>query len=86
MNKVLIKLIVVSTGEEIDCFIPINEKMYNIKKIFLKYVFNVVSIEDDILNKYIIVNGRTNRIYNNNERVIDTDIRNGSEIILLQPV
>lgn len=86
MNKVLVKLIVVSTGEEIDCFIPINEKMYNIKKIFLKYVFNVVSIEDDTLNKYIIVNGRTNRIYNNDERVIDTDIRNGSEIILLQPV
>lgn len=86
MNKVLVKLIVVSTGEEIDCFIPINEKMYNIKKIFLKYVFNVVSIDDEVLNKYIIVNGRTNKIYNDNERVIDTDIRNGSEIILLQPV
>ena len=28
-NKVLIKLIVASTGEEIDCFVPINEKIYN---------------------------------------------------------
>ncbi len=83
-NKVLIKLIVASTGEEIDCFVPINEKIYNLKKVFLKYVFDVTSIEEDILNKYLIVNVRTNKIYNNNERVFNTDIRNGTEIVILQ--
>ena len=49
-----------------------------------KYVFDVTSIEEDILNKYLIVNVRTNKIYNNNERVFNTDIRNGTEIVILQ--
>lgn len=83
-NKVLIKLIIISTGQEIDCFVPINEKIYNVKKIFLKYAFDINEIEEDIINNYVLLNGRTNVIYNNNDRVIYTDIRNGSELILCQ--
>ncbi len=81
-SKVLIKLIVISTGQEIDCFIPINEKIFNIKKTFLKYAFDISKIDDDTLNSYILLNGRTNVIYNNDNRVFYTDIRNGSELIL----
>ena len=85
-NKVLVKLIMVSTGQEIDCFIPINEKIINIKRIFLKYIFDVNTIEDDVVNRYILLNSRTNAIYNNNDRVFNTDIRNSSELVLMQPV
>ena len=85
-NKVLIKLIVASTGQEVDCYIPINEKIFNIKKIFLKYIFNVKDIDDSIINNYILLNGRTNVTYNNNDRIFKTDIRNGTELILFQPV
>lgn len=83
-NKVLIKLTIISTGQEIDCFVPINEKIYNVKKIFLKYAFDINEIKEDIINNYVLLNGRTNVIYNNNDRVIYTDIRNGSELILCQ--
>lgn len=85
-NKVLVKLIVAANDQEIDCFIPINEKIYNIKKIFLKYVFDSTNIEEDVVNQYVLINGRTNMVYNNNDRIVNTDIRNCSELILIQPV
>lgn len=85
-NKVLIKLIIASTDQEIDCFIPINEKIYNIKRIFLKYTIDTNNIEHDVIDSFILLNVRTNVIYNNNDRVFNTDIRNGTELILFQNV
>ena len=83
-NKVLVKLIAIEMNKEVDCFIPINEKIYNIKKIFLKYIFDVKSIQNDAQNAYVLLNSRSGIIYNNNDRVINTDIRNGSVLIIMQ--
>ena len=83
-NKILVKILVVSIDKDIDCFLPINEKIYNIKKILLKYIFDKNTISDEDNNKYVLINARSNKIYNNNERIANTDIRNGSEIVLLK--
>ena len=83
-NKILVKILVVSIDKDIDCFLPINEKRYNIKKILLKYIFDKNTISDEDNNKYVLINARSNKIYNNNERIANTDIRNGSEIVLLK--
>ena len=82
-SKVLVKIVVFSIEKEFDCFLPINEKIYNIKKIIIKYLFDN-SISEDEYNKYALINGRTSRIYNNNDRIGNTDIRNGTEIIILK--
>ena len=34
-NKVLVKIIAFSFDKDFDCFLPINEKIFNIKRIVL---------------------------------------------------
>lgn len=83
-NKILVKLIVVSMDKDIDCFIPANEKIYNIKKIFLKYIYDTNKIDKELEDNYLLINARNGQIYNNNQRIIETDIRNSTELILMK--
>lgn len=82
-NKVLIKLIVPDLDETFDIFIPVNELIWKVKKIVAKTIFDILNLEMGESNTYILINRQNSRIYQNNEIIINTDIRNGSEIILL---
>lgn len=82
-NKVLIKLIVPEIDEEFDIFIPVNEIIWKIKKMLVKCVNDIEGVSFDLNKDYILMKKDYNRIYNNNETVIDTDIRNASEILLV---
>lgn len=81
-NKILIKLIVPELDHDFDVFIPVNEIVWKIKKMLVKCVNDItgcnINAEDITLIKK-----ETGRIYKNNEIVIDTDIRNTSELILI---
>ena len=84
-NKVLIKLICPEYDKEFDIFIPVNEVIWKIKKIFIKAVGDLCSIK--ITNDEIeLINKINGRIYANNEIVIDTDIRNASEILFISKI
>ena len=84
-NKVLIKLICPEYDKEFDIFIPVNELIWKIKIIFSKAVGDLCSIKID--NSQIELINKTNgRIYKNNEIVIDTDIRNASEILFISKI
>ena len=83
-NKVLIKLIVPATGKKYDIFIPVNELVWKINKLIVKAISD---LEDGIINprnKYVFVNKTNNKIYESNEIIIDTDIRNGTELVLVK--
>ena len=83
-NKVLIKLLVPATGQTYDIFIPVNELVWKINKLIVKAISD---ISDNIINpqnKYVFVNKKTNKIYESNDIIINTDIRNGTELILLK--
>lgn len=82
-NKVLIKLIIPEFDASYDLFIPVNEVIWRLKLLILKSVCDLsgVSINSDL--DYIFLNKDNSRIYNNNEIVINTDIRNGTELILM---
>lgn len=82
-NKVLIKLIVPDLDETFDIFIPVNELIWRIKKLLIKSIFDLSNIYPDENEEYILINKSNTRIYQNNEIIINTDIRNGSEIILI---
>lgn len=82
-NKVLIKLIVPQIDEEFDVFIPVNEIVWKIKKMFLKSVVDLSNISLNTNMEYVLINKNTTRIYNNNEIIINTDIRNSTELILI---
>lgn len=81
-NKVLIKLIVPEIDTTYDVFIPVNEVVWKIKKMLIKIVNDVANINFNLQNDYILLNKSTSRIYNNNEIVIDTDIRNATELMI----
>lgn len=82
-NKVLIKLIVPDIDETFDIFIPVNELIWKIKKLLIKSISDLSNIYPDENEEYILINKSNTRIYQNNEIIINTDIRNGSEIILI---
>ena len=82
-NKVLIKLIVPEVNESYDLFIPVNEVMWKIKKLILKCVSDLTDSAIDMTREFIFINKSTGRIYENNDIILQTEIRNGSEIILL---
>lgn len=82
-NKVLIKLIIPDLDETYDIFIPVNEIIWEIKKLIVKSISEITNINTTNNQEYILINKSNTRIYQNNEIVINTDIRNGSEIILI---
>jgi len=82
-NKVLIKLIVPELDESFDIFIPVNELIWKIKKLIIKSISDLTSIPLSIQQDYILINKDTSEIYSNNDLVINTNIRNGSELIIL---
>ena len=83
-NKVLIKLIIPKLDLNLDFFIPVNETIYKVKKFLLKTIPEFSNISDEELARYILINKVTAKIYLNNEIVLDTDIRNATELLLFE--
>ena len=83
-NKVLIKLFVSDLSACYDVFIPVNEVIWKIKKMFIKSVSDLTGIPLDINQEYLLINKVTGDIYNNNDIVIDTNIRNSTELMLIK--
>lgn len=81
-NKVLIKLFSPELDTSFDIFIPVNESIYKIKKLIVKYFEDFTNTA--LNNKsYILINKLNSRIYKNNEIVRNTDIRNSSELLFV---
>ncbi len=81
-NKVLIKLIVPTINDSFNLFLPVNEIIWKIKKMLIKSVIDLTGMSLDTNKEYILLNKDNCRVYNNNEIVIDTDIRNGTELLI----
>ena len=81
-NKVLIKLVVPELNEDYDVFIPVNEVVWKIKKLVIKSVADLSGHEMGINDECILINQLTGKIYDNNDIVHNTDIRNGTELIM----
>ena len=82
-NKVLIKLYVPELDSNFDAYIPVNEIIWKINKMLVKSVSDLSGVNIDGKKEFILLNKNNTRIYNNNEIVINTDIRNGTELILI---
>ena len=81
-NKVLIKLLFPELENSFDVYIPINEVIWKIKKLFVKSISDLcgMSLES---KDYILINKSSGKIYLNNDVIINTDIRNGTELFLI---
>ena len=81
-NKVLIQLIVPDIEEKFDLFIPINKKIGNIVYLLTKAI-NELETDSNIKNNCFIYNRETGVKYNPEQLVFDSDIRNGTVLILM---
>lgn len=86
-NKIMIKAIFPSIDKEYDIKIPVNEVLWKINKMIVKAIYDMNSIKIDIRNeKFVMINKNSGKIYENNVAIIDTDIRNGTEIFFLKEI
>ena len=81
-NKVLIRLIVPEIDETFDVFLPVNEVIWKVKRMLVKSINDIMDSSIDSQN-YMLINKDTERIYKNNEIIIDTDIKNTTEVLLI---
>ena len=80
-NKVLVKVSVPELDYETDIFVPVNEVLWKVKTLI---VMAISDISGGALSKeghYSLINKETGQVYNLNSILIDTDIRNSTEII-----
>ena len=78
-NKYLVNIYVLSLDTSYEVYLPVNEKVGNITKLMNTTMFD--SINSDNNSKFI--NADTGLLYNNNDLVRNTDIKNGSKLMLI---
>ncbi len=78
-NKVLINLYILSLGVNYEVFLPVNEKVGNISRLLNTTMFDSINKDKNCT----LLNAETGNVYNNNDLVINTDIRNNTKLILL---
>lgn len=82
-NKVLIKLNIPEIDKTYNFFIPVNERIYIIEKLLGNIVGNISNGNFNGTSEYILINSSTGKIYDQNEIIINTDIRNGTELYII---
>ena len=83
-NKVLVSIEVPEIGDSFDVFLPVNEQVWKISKLASKVISDLVGVELSTKDNYVFINTDTGTIYPSNDIIADTDIRNGTELILLK--
>ena len=83
MNKILVKLYVPAIGEEYDVWIPLNRRIYNVIRLIVRAVGEITEGEYKPVHFPALYDRQTALPYNINLSIGESNIRNGSEIILL---
>ncbi len=82
MNKIFVILYVPSIGEKYEMFLPISKKIGTIAKLLTKSV-NELSDGTFPIKESLLYDKKDGKIYDLNITVKESNIRNGSEIILI---
>ena len=82
-NKVLIKLDIPFLDKTFDIFIPVNEVVWKISNLAIKSCSELSGIMVDTSKKYVFVNKVTDEVYMPNMTIYESNIRNGTELLLI---
>lgn len=82
-NKILVELEIPIIEKKYDLFIPINKKIGTIKNLIEKSLLDLTDNSYEIKDDTNLYSKETGIVYDVNETVRDTDLKNGSRIILL---
>lgn len=82
-NKVLISVNVPQLECSYDVYVPVNRKIHNVIGMIKKSLQQLSQGSFDVNSNYMLYNKETGIAYDMNILVRDSDIRNGSTVILL---
>ena len=82
-NKILIELEIPLIEKTYDLFIPINKKIGTIKRLLETSLKDLIDANYEIREDTNLYSKDTGEIYDVNKTVKDTDLQNGSRVILL---
>ena len=82
-NKVLVHLSVPEVGKSYDIYLPVNRKMGNIILLLNKAVNELTNGDYPISNNNGLFNADTHETYNIDVLLLNTNIRNGTKLILI---
>lgn len=83
MNKVYVKLYVPLIEENYELFIPVNKEISDIVKLLVKSVQELNDCNYDYNSETGLYNKDAGIKYENDKLLIDTDIKNGTKLILI---
>ncbi len=83
MNKVFIIVEVPLIEQKYEVYIPVGKKIHKVTSILSKAISELSGGHYPIKDDATLYSKATGRAYNINMTVKDTDIRNGSEVILI---
>lgn len=83
MNKVFVKLYVPLIEQKFEIFIPINKEICDIIKLLVKAINDLADCTYDYNNETCLYNKETGEKYNLNDKIINTNIKNGTQLILV---
>jgi len=82
-NKILIQVEVPKIEKTYDLYIPVNKKVGTIKRLIEEAVKEITDDEYEPSETTNFYSKETGMIYDVNQTVRDTDLKNGSRIILV---
>ena len=82
-NKVLVSVIVPILENNYDIYFPVNRKISNVIKMIKSSLQGLSQGSFDMDKQYVLYNKDNGEPYDMNILVRDSDIRNGSNVILL---
>ena len=83
MNEVLVKLYVPMIDEQYDIWIPVNKKIHTITRLLVKSVNELTRGYYLPTKMPYLYDKISAKVFDINLRVIDTEIRNGTELIMI---
>ena len=82
-NKVLVCLSVPEIDKKYDIYLPINKKVGNVINLLNKSIHDLSNGELEISNSNSLYNVATKEKYESDVLIANTNIRNGSRLVLL---
>ena len=82
-NKVIVKLLVPEIDETYDLYLPITKKIGNIIELLNQAINELSHGAYPNTNTSLLYNRETKEMYNSNTLLANTNIRNGTKLILL---
>lgn len=83
MNKILIELFVPMLDQRFQLFIPINKTIYQTTILIQKAIYEMTNGAYQINHNATLYNQKNGVMYNINELIKDSNLENGSQLILV---